>query len=234
MGYPCVSFEAAAWAIHQSPRTAHEKLVLIVLADHYNKNNSRCDPSISRMAEMCLCSERQVKRAIQSLEQQGFIQCERTLGMRTRYTLNQCHTVTSDSPSPVTHSPEPVTHSHPTSDSQSPEPVINQEVTKSMSKVFDYWTLKFSKPPQTKFTNDRKAKVMARLKEGYSMEDICKAIDGCANSPHHMGKNDTGTVYNDLTLICRTGSKLEQFMAMADQKKHEPMSRAERAARAAV
>jgi hypothetical protein len=67
------------------------------------------------------------------------------------------------------------------------------------------------KGSQAKLTAKRKTKVSARLDDGYDVETILLAIDGCARSPYHMGKNDTGTVYDDLELICREGDKLEQF-----------------------
>lgn len=86
-----------------------------------------------------------------------------------------------------------------------------QEHMSSAKEIFEYWQ-KIMNHPQSKFTNDRKTKVEARLKEGYTKEQIIQAIDGCASSEHHMGKNDQGTVYDDLTLICRNGSKLEWFM----------------------
>jgi len=77
-------------------------------------------------------------------------------------------------------------------------------------QVFDYWQRVMGKP-QAKPTKDRLAKIRARLNEGYSVGDIKRAIDGCAQSGYHRGENDSGTEYNDLTLICRTGAKLEAF-----------------------
>lgn len=77
--------------------------------------------------------------------------------------------------------------------------------------VFAYWCQVMKKGTNTKFTADRKRRVRDRLKDGYTVEQICMAIDGCANSPHHMGQNDRNTVFDDLELICRTGSKLENF-----------------------
>jgi hypothetical protein len=55
------------------------------------------------------------------------------------------------------------------------------------------------------------------LKDGYSEDDIITAITSCAKSPYHMGQNDNGTIYDDLTLICRNGEKLEGFINNADR-----------------
>lgn len=82
----------------------------------------------------------------------------------------------------------------------------------SAYSIFEYWRDVMGKGLRTKPTKGRIGKIQARLKEGYSAEEIRQAIDGCAKSPHHMGQNDTGTVYDDLTLICRSGEKLEYFI----------------------
>jgi hypothetical protein len=78
-------------------------------------------------------------------------------------------------------------------------------------QVFDYWCSIFNKTTSTQFTPKRRSSVIKRLID-YSLEDIKSAIDGCSRSTYHMGKNDTGAIYNDLELICRNGEKLEQFM----------------------
>jgi len=88
----------------------------------------------------------------------------------------------------------------------------------AVQEVFSYWCQVMGKNSLTKLTKDRKAKIEARLKEGYNVDHIKQAIDGCASSPHHMGQNDAGTVYDDLTLICRTGSKLEWFAKSVGSK----------------
>lgn len=85
----------------------------------------------------------------------------------------------------------------------------NEKNGKEVIAVFDHWVAVMDKP-RAKLTKERKTKVIARLKD-YSVDDLKQAIDGCARSPHHMGQNDTGTVYDDLELICRDGKHVEQF-----------------------
>ena len=59
--------------------------------------------------------------------------------------------------------------------------------------------------------------IAARLAEGYSVEDLCLAIDGCHKSPFHCGENDKGTKYNSLELIVRTGSHVTKFAELAEE-----------------
>lgn len=77
--------------------------------------------------------------------------------------------------------------------------------------VFAHWQA-VMESPQSKFTPERKTKIEARLKDGYTVEQIMQAIDGCRGSAFHMGENDRSTKYNDLTLICRDGVHLENFI----------------------
>lgn len=77
--------------------------------------------------------------------------------------------------------------------------------------VFEHWRQVFGKGPGAKFSKERKRAVVARLKEGYSVEQLCTAIDGCSRTPHNMGVNEQGQRYDDLELICRTGSQVERF-----------------------
>lgn len=89
-----------------------------------------------------------------------------------------------------------------------------RDINTTVLAIFAYWQ-QVRKHPDAKLTDGRRAKITARLKDGYTETDIKLAIDGCNNSPHHTGTNDTGTVYDDLTLICRSGEKLEMFKAKA-------------------
>ena len=55
-------------------------------------------------------------------------------------------------------------------------------------------------------------KIQARLNEGYSVEDLCLAIDGCHQSPYHMGENERNRKFDSLELIVRDSSKVTQFI----------------------
>lgn len=86
-----------------------------------------------------------------------------------------------------------------------------------IEQVFDYWRRSLNHPT-SKLTPTRRRRIADRLKDGYSVDDIKHAIDGCSMSPHNMGVNDTGTVYDDIELICRSGEKLERFLGIYNNK----------------
>jgi hypothetical protein len=83
-------------------------------------------------------------------------------------------------------------------------------------RVFNHWKQTMKKPAQTRLTPERREKIKARLKN-YSVEHLCRAIDGCAGSDFHMGREmgRHDRVFNELTLILRSDSKMEEFANMA-------------------
>ncbi|MBF6731338.1 DUF1376 domain-containing protein [Acinetobacter baumannii] len=80
-----------------------------------------------------------------------------------------------------------------------------------IQEVFEFWKVTFNKNNRTVLDNQRKSKIQARLKEGYTVEDIKTAIVGCSKSQFHIEGNHT-----DLTLICRDATKLDHFLAMSN------------------
>lgn len=79
--------------------------------------------------------------------------------------------------------------------------------------LFKYWCDVMGKNLSTsKLTPKRDKAIKARLKEGYTFEQIKAAIDGCRNDPFSMGHNDRQKPFNDIELICRTGEKVESFI----------------------
>lgn len=118
---------------------------------------------------------------------------------------NQIKTSAKANQEPLTNNQEPLTNNQgkEISSPTAPDPVY---------PLFEYWREVMGKSPSTKPTPNRIAKIKARLKDGYTAEQIKQAIDGCRMSDYHMGKNDSGKVYDCLTLICRSAEKLEQFI----------------------
>lgn len=96
----------------------------------------------------------------------------------------------------------------------------------AVKRIFEHWKRTLDHP-HARLTPDRVRAVRARLRDGYTERQILGAIDGCASSPFHIGENETGTRYDDLTLICRSGSKLEGFAARAPDGAPPPQTAAQ-------
>lgn len=89
-----------------------------------------------------------------------------------------------------------------------PDPKLEDDA-RTARELFEYWQQR-CEHPQAKPTRERLAKVRSRLREGYTAEQIRAAIDGAARAAF---VNDAGKRFDDLELICRNGSKLEDFIA---------------------
>jgi hypothetical protein len=91
--------------------------------------------------------------------------------------------------------------------------MTDEEIATGVFRIYTFWKATMDLP-RAKLTPERAKKIRERLKQGYSVEDIEKAIMGCHDSPFHRGDNERKTVYDDLTLICRNGSFLEKFQKL--------------------
>lgn len=82
--------------------------------------------------------------------------------------------------------------------------------------VFDYWVSLHSSSRGKKpvLSDDRRKKISSAL-DSHGLETVLQAVAGCAKSDFHMGDNDRGTRYNDISLILRNSSMIEKFAAMA-------------------
>jgi hypothetical protein len=75
-------------------------------------------------------------------------------------------------------------------------------------RLFTYWQERCNHR-SAKLTPERATCIMARLRDGYSEGEIRKAIDGAATAAF---VSESGQRFDDITLVCRNGSKLESFI----------------------
>lgn len=87
-------------------------------------------------------------------------------------------------------------------------------LTNNIDNVFLFWKETFKKTDRTMLKGVRETKIKARLKEGYTVDEIKQAILNVSCSQHHI---DGG--HNDIELICRDQSHLDKYIAMGGEKK---------------
>ncbi|AHF05410.1 hypothetical protein MARPU_05650 [Marichromatium purpuratum 984] len=87
----------------------------------------------------------------------------------------------------------------------------------AVREVFDYWRAALDHP-RAKLDSKRRRTIAARLKDGYSTEDLKRAVDGCRASPWHCGQNPSRKRYDDIELICRNAVKVEGFQKQVEQR----------------
>ena len=69
--------------------------------------------------------------------------------------------------------------------------------------------------PRSRPGTKERGKIRDLLKEGFTVEQLCAAIDGNHKSPHHCGENKTGTKFQSLELIVRDSAHVNMFMEFA-------------------
>ena len=210
------------------------KLVLIKLADNAN-DDGKCWPSHSHIADHCEITPRSVMNHVKALEKAMFLTVEhRVKDNKKQSNMYHLHfekaLISSERdslPSSEPNSPPkqissegdslpPEGDSLPSSErdshrtSHSSEPV-NEPIICDVTEIFNFWKATFNKKRST-LTEEFKTKIKARLKDGYSPDELKQAIVGCSLSPHHMGQNQQGKKYTSLELILRNSAKAEEFI----------------------
>jgi len=104
-------------------------------------------------------------------------------------------------------------HTSKSASPSAPPPALAEQVR----VVFAHWQ-KVMGSPTSRLDRTRKTRIEWALKT-YDLESCIAAIDGCALSEWHMGKNERGQKYNDITLIFRNAEKFERFLANRQQPK---------------
>lgn len=87
-------------------------------------------------------------------------------------------------------------------------------VADQVATVFDHWR-ETMKSPHSKISEKRAKAIKARLKDGYTVDQLKQAVFGCSVTPHNMGLNDRDTKYNDIELICRDAGHVDRFIQHA-------------------
>lgn len=82
--------------------------------------------------------------------------------------------------------------------------------------VFEHWQ-RVMGHSTAKLDAKRIKAIKGRLSDGYSVANLCKAVDGCKADSWSQGANDRRTVFDDIELICRDGPKVDKFIAIAQR-----------------
>ena len=102
----------------------------------------------------------------------------------------------------------------------------------AVERVFAHWRQRFGHAKAVLDT--KRHKIISSALGMYSEADLCQAIDGYRNSPHHMGHNDRNTVYDDITLFLRDAQHIDAGLRFAAQRPRADLTTVTRGNIAAV
>lgn len=79
--------------------------------------------------------------------------------------------------------------------------------------LFNYWLEQTGRSPAAnRLTQQRRGRVRARLRDGYTVQQLMAAIRGIANSPWHTGDNPNGKRYDTFDFVMRSAETVERGM----------------------
>jgi hypothetical protein len=86
-----------------------------------------------------------------------------------------------------------------------------------ITEVYEHWiqVMRPGKKRVPQLDEKRRLKVASAIAD-YGVEDCKSAINGCALSEFHMGRNKFKKRYDDLELILRDQDHIERFLAISE------------------
>lgn len=97
------------------------------------------------------------------------------------------------------------------------------EVLTPVHRVFDHWRQTHGHE-KAKLDQKRSRLIQAAL-QSYPADQLCQAISGYLNSPHHMGRNESRTVYDSIELMLRDAKHIDAGIKFHDQPPDRHLSK---------
>lgn len=88
-------------------------------------------------------------------------------------------------------------------------------VPTDVTMVFEHWKTEHNHPKSK--LDDKRTKLIRVALQSYSAEQLCHSISGYKKSPHHMGKNDRNTVYDDIEVFLRDAKHIDAGLKFAEK-----------------
>jgi hypothetical protein len=89
---------------------------------------------------------------------------------------------------------------------------IVEKNIKAINEIFEHWQ-NVMNHKNSKLDEKRKSVIKKAFKSGYSTDEIKEAITGCSLTPHNMGKNKNGQIYDGIALILKNSDQIDRFIA---------------------
>jgi hypothetical protein len=92
----------------------------------------------------------------------------------------------------------------------------SEEILRSIARgVFEDWKLDTGHH-RSVLDRKRGRRIVARLREGFTREQLVTAIRNRRNDPFLMGQNDTGRVWDEIDTLLRDAAQVERLLALTE------------------
>jgi hypothetical protein len=99
-----------------------------------------------------------------------------------------------------------------------PGPSPTEKQRADAAWVFECWKHDTGHHRAT-FDAKRQARIRARLRDGFTREQLREAIQNRRNSLHLMGQNETGTVYDGIETLLRDAAQVERLLRLTEPER---------------
>ncbi|UIW10303.1 replication protein O [Flyfo siphovirus Tbat2_3] len=97
------------------------------------------------------------------------------------------------------------------------EKPTEQQASQDIKTVFSHWQAEHDHPT-SKLDQKRRKRINARLAEGFSVAELCKAISGAKHDSWLMGKNPSNKRYDGIETLLRDAAQVEKLRDLDDNE----------------
>lgn len=213
-----LSVEAVKWVLdHSVTESAADRLVLVILAEHANEAGEDAWPSTATIARRADVTRGQVFKSLARLRRSGLI--EKVGEHRSRASIYRLLMVSQGDS--IQNRPSPtdrltLSRIDPDSIQNRPEPSLTTQEPPTHSAevkvVYEHWRVALGKRDKRYETISaaRKGKIVARLKEGFTPQQLCDVFDIAARDPWEERRK-----HNDIEVLLRNRGKVDWWLDQA-------------------
>lgn len=215
--------------------TKREIVVLCFLYSVRNRDSGRCDPTRAEIGRRVKMAKSHVSTAVKTLEEKGWIEESESGNFELKepakgYQIGNPNSYQNGNPKgyQIGNSGLPNRLPKVTKSVTTRNISLNRQITDKGDEnpspefcVFLEWknTLRH---PLAKPDKKRLARINARLKDGFTVDQLKKVPHGVLMSPWHMGENDRKTKYDGIDTIYRDAAQVEKFLGLAGAISSQP------------
>lgn len=89
----------------------------------------------------------------------------------------------------------------------------DSETRANVERVFAHWVT-FTGNPRAVLDRKREQRIRARLREGFTPDQLCRAITNARHDRFLMGENKESRVYNGMQTLLRDAEQVERLLAL--------------------
>jgi hypothetical protein len=93
---------------------------------------------------------------------------------------------------------------------------VNEATDEEIVEIFEFWKDATGRPG-VKLTPDRRTKIKARFRDGFSKDELFRVIEFVSGSSFHQGDNDRRTRYDWIKNIFLSHERVEELLEKAGQ-----------------